>query len=319
MPFSADVRRVASFLSSPECRSVVMLTGAGVSTASGIPDFRSPSGMYATLPVDRLTATSAQREAIRGDPTNVVTKDMFFANAFPYLEIRRPFILGTRDRTWHPTLAHRFAELLHRKTKKLTRVFTQNIDGLDYQTSLPPEKIVSVHGSIGRVACEGCGTSTCVDMFCDDVQENIKDVYGVDPEAPAKSSPITCAACHRPLVKPTTVLFGGSLPEEFFRRCRVDLPSADLLIIAGTSLVVSPANSVVHLVAATTTRVVINDEPVGEDLGIRYDDDNDDARDLFLRGDCDKTFLALMGALDWREALESVDTDPARRRLYEQS
>ena len=50
-------------------------------------------------------------------------------NQFPYLEVRKPFILGTREETWKATIAHRFAELLHTKTNKLTRVYTQNIDG----------------------------------------------------------------------------------------------------------------------------------------------------------------------------------------------
>ena len=93
---------------------------------------------------------------MRQDPITVVMKDMFFQNAFPYLEVRRPFILGTRARKWKATLSHRFAELLHKRTGKLTRLYTQNIDGLDYQCELPSDKIVAVHGSIGRVACEGC-------------------------------------------------------------------------------------------------------------------------------------------------------------------
>ena len=101
------------------------------------------------------------------DPTYVVEKSMFFANQFPYLEVRRPFILGTQQRQWKATVGHRFIELLH-KCGKLTRLYTQNIDGLDYQCEgLPAEKIIPVHGTIGRVSCEKCGAEQDHAAFCD--------------------------------------------------------------------------------------------------------------------------------------------------------
>ena len=73
---------------------------------------------------------------------------MFMQNAYPYLEVRRPFILGTAKQQWKATLSHHFFELLHEQGK-LTRLYTQNIDGLDFQTQIPNDKIVPVHGSIG--------------------------------------------------------------------------------------------------------------------------------------------------------------------------
>lgn len=131
-----------------------MLTGAGVSCAAGIPDFRSPGGMYSTLRPELITATASQRAAMAADPVSVVERSMFLSNPFPYLEVRRPFILGTQEQRWRATISHHFIELLHAKAGKLTRLYTQNIDGLDFQTSLPPELIVPVHGSMGSVACE---------------------------------------------------------------------------------------------------------------------------------------------------------------------
>jgi hypothetical protein len=110
------------------------LTGAGVSVASGMwvylgflavlhflhmlsyvswyqflisthrPDFRSPGGMYDTLKPELITATEEQRRLMKLDPTYVVEKGMFMQNSFPYLEVRRPFILGVRDRKWKPTI-----------------------------------------------------------------------------------------------------------------------------------------------------------------------------------------------------------------------
>lgn len=306
-----DLVGLARLILSPECRSVVMLTGAGVSVASGIPDFRSPGGMYDTLKPELITATEEQRHLMSCDPTYVVEKDMFLSNQFPYLEVRRPFILGVRDRKWKPTIAHHFAKLLHNKTGKLTRVYTQNIDGLTEAVNLPDDKVVGVHGTIGKASCESCGESMDFNTFCDEVRSKIKDIYNTnddDVAAPRDSKPIMCPSCGRPAVKPKTVLFGSSLPAEFFERASEDLPHVDLLLVAGTSLVVSPANSLVYNVPESTMRAVINNEPVGRELGIEYGSDSMGGvgRDFFAKGDCDEIFLDLIHELGWAKDLEMV-------------
>ena len=270
----------------------------------GIPDFRSKGGMYNTLQPDLLTASKHQKSLMRSDSTYVVEKSMFFSNQFPYLEVRRPFILGTAEKRWKATLSHRFAELLHTNTGKLTRVYTQNIDGLHEQCeNIPREKIVAVHGTIGRASCEACGEEMDFKDFCKDVREKIKDIYNIDNTSPKESSFIHCKKCSKPTVKPTTVLFGGSLPEEFFIRADQDLPHLDLLIIAGTSLVVSPANSLVYNVPSHTIRIIINRDPVGEELGIEY---SQPKRDFFAQGDCDDIFLELMCCLGWLDELIEI-------------
>jgi len=327
---SADIISLAKYILSPECKSIALLTGAGVSVASGIPDFRSPGGMYDTLRPDLITCHNEyERNLMKADPTYVVSWDIFQNNAFPYLEVRRPFILGTRNHQWKATIAHRFAELLHNQTNKLTRVYTQNIDGLDRQCDgIPSEMIVNVHGSIDQVSCEGCGQETMnYTDFCDAVSKNIKDIYNLqqqpsssssstDNDAPKESSPVLCPNCNRPLMKPSTVLFGRSLPDEFWTRTQQDLPHLDLLIVAGTSLVVQPANSVVYNVPKNCRRVVINLHQVGEELGFEYYCTDDGSkqqqqqqqqqRDIFLQGTCDEIFLQLIQELDW---LENIDID----------
>jgi len=300
-----DLAGVARLIQSSECKNIAFLTGAGVSVASGIPDFRSPGGMYDTLRPELLTATREQQEVMRRDPTAVVERTLFLQNQFPYLEVRRPFIIGTRDHAWKATLAHHFASLLHTKTGKLTRVYTQNIDGLYSQcTALPADKIIPVHGTMSKIACENCGEDSDFDEFCDEVKLSIKDIYGIDKTAPRQSTHVLCKACGLPTVKPATVMFGGSLPAEFFHCAEKDLPSMDLLIIAGTSLVVSPANSLAYSVPSTTIRLIVNNEPVGETLGIDYS--NEATRDIFAQGDCENVFLDLMSLLGWESELASL-------------
>ncbi|KAL3935746.1 MAG: hypothetical protein SGARI_002847 [Bacillariaceae sp.] len=297
--------------------------------------------MYDTLQPDLITATPRERQLMKVDPTYVVSWDIFSENQFPYMEVRRPFILGTQKQQWKATIAHRFMELLHTKTvgdngkSKLTRIYTQNIDGLDHQCAkIPKEQIVNVHGSLSQAACEGCGTPMDISEFGKKVERNIKDIYNLpDTMAPAESTPILCNNCKKPLVKPTTVLFGRNLPSEFFERAEEDMPSLDLLIVAGTSLVVSPANSLVYQCSDRTIRVVVNQDPVGQELGMEYSDrevettiadsKHDDfdwfdpsssahKRDFFAQGTCEEIFLELATELGWLEDLQAtIDALPS--------
>lgn len=160
-----------------------------------------------------------------------------------------------------------------------------------------------VHGSLAHVACEGCGSDMALEEFCQKVETQIKNMYNPQ-EGPTTSTPIKCPRCRQALVKPKTVLFGRSLPEEFFVLAEKDMPDLDILIVAGTSLVVSPANSLVRLASPKAKRVVINAEPVGEELGIRYSGES--RRDFFAQGDCDQVFLELIAELDWLDDLRAI-------------
>lgn len=297
---------MADFLRSPLCKSIIVLAGAGMSVSSGIPDFRSAGvGLYHTLQPDLLTASEPERDLIAEDPTLALDKGMFLRNPLPMLELKRGFILGTQESRWKATLAHRFVEMLHTKLGKLTRLYTQNIDGLELQCKgLPKEKVVNVHGSMGRAACELCEAEVDFDEFCAKVRSSVKDITGESTDAPSESKPIVCEACGRPTVKPTIVLFRGSMPKEFHEKTAEDLIDCDLLIIMGTSLTVSPANSLVYRVPPTCLRLVINNQRVGRMLGIDYSKHS--IRDVFAHGHSDAMCLDLMDKLGWLDDLAAI-------------
>eukprot|EP01039_Chlorochromonas_danica_P008053 gene8055-8883_t len=307
---SRSVESIIQRLKLGEYRHVAVLTGAGISCAAGIPDFRSPGGMYDTLRPDLLSATEQERRWMRTEPTAVVDFDLFRRNQFPYLEVRRPFILGTAEQQWKATLSHYFMKVLHDKGM-LQRVYTQNIDGLDLQLSLPRERIVNVHGSLAEVQCEFCATPYPMNEFVDEVRTKIKNIYDdSDEQAPKSSSAILCKRCHRPGVKPATVMFGRNLPPQVWRSIEDDFPQQiDLLIIAGTSLVVSPACNLVNKVAAHVPRLLVNLELVGGNLGldfgapIEFSSDLTDPRDACILGPCDEGFLYIAERLGWLEEL----------------
>lgn len=302
----SSLEDVAKFILSEKCQKIIILAGAGMSVASGIPDFRSADGLYATLNVNLLTADATEREAIRADPTLALEQNMFLQNPLPCLELQREFILGTQAQRWKATLAHRFIELLHTKTGKLARHYTQNIDGLEDQcVQLPRDKVIAVHGSMDRAECARCNSEADFDEFCDQVQLQIKDLSGKDPRAPKKSTPIECAVCGYAAMKPSIVLFRSSLPRAFSENVPRDVCDVDLLIVIGTSLRVAPASSLVHQVPKATLRVLVNREEAGDHLGMIFDP-NVALRDYFAQGECDAVLLELMDHLGWIECLEPL-------------
>ncbi|KAL7558656.1 hypothetical protein ACA910_010032 [Epithemia clementina (nom. ined.)] len=337
--FPTNLADVAEFIQSEKCRRILILAGAGMSVSSGIPDFRSAgTGLYSTLNANLLTCTAAQQEAIRQDPSFALDQHLFLENPLPLLETKRDFILGTYEQRWKATLAHRFVELLHVKTGKLVRLYTQNIDGLEDQcTQLPEDKVIPVHGTMDRAECARCKTRTGFADFCHQVRNQIKDITGRDPTAPSVSTSINCSTCGYNSLKPAIVLFRSSMPQEFFANVGPDVRNVDLLIIIGTSLKVAPANSLVWRVPRSALRVLVNREIVGEHLGMDFysseqqqhqDNDHDDSdnennnennrhndhqptnpiggRDFFAGGNCDDVLLELMEHLGWLSDLESL-------------
>lgn len=191
-----------------EARRPVVFTGAGVSTASGIPDFRSPDGVWA-----RYDARDIDYPSFIGGPGR-----------------RKYWALGRElyplIRAARPSAAHQALVGLYRMGR-LDCCITQNVDALHQRAGLPEDRVIELHGNATRARCLSCGARYSRD-----------EVHGW-LEASGAEVP-DCPSCGG-IIKPTTVLFGEPMPrgatEEAERRAR----ESDLFVVVGSSLVVYPA------------------------------------------------------------------------------
>ncbi|KIW10776.1 hypothetical protein PV08_10075 [Exophiala spinifera] len=280
--YARNIEAVARYIKERNVKNIVVMTGAGISTSAGIPDFRSPdTGLYSNLA--RLNLPYAEA---------VFDISYFRTNPYPFYTLAHELYPGK----YRPTVTHSFISLLHKKGK-LLKLFTQNIDCLEREAGVPGDMIVEAHGSFATQRCIECRTE-----YPDDLMREVVGRKEV-PHCVNKS----CGG----LVKPDIVFFGEQLPEAFFRNR--SLPAkADLAIIMGTSLTVQPFASLPAFVGETTPRVLINLEKVGG-LGSRPDD-------VLLLGDCDAGVRRFADALGWREELEELweTTNPSRDRQVPQ-
>ncbi|XP_063253922.1 NAD-dependent protein deacetylase sirtuin-3, mitochondrial isoform X2 [Prinia subflava] len=124
-----------------ECRRVVVMAGAGISTPSGIPDFRSPgSGLYSNLEQYNIPY-----------PEAIFELGYFFVNPKPFFTLAKELYPGN----YRPNSAHYFLRLLHDKGL-LLRLYTQNIDGLERVAGIPPDRLVEAHGTFATATCTVC-------------------------------------------------------------------------------------------------------------------------------------------------------------------
>ncbi|XP_068004585.1 NAD-dependent protein deacetylase sirtuin-3, mitochondrial isoform X5 [Melanerpes formicivorus] len=199
-----SLREVAEQLRRLERRRVVVMAGAGISTPSGIPDFRSPgSGLYSNLAQYDIPYPEAIFELM-----------YFFANPKPFFTLAKELYPGN----YRPNYAHYFLRLLHDKGL-LLRLYTQNIDGLERAAGIPPDRLVEAHGTFATATCTVCRRKFPGEDFRGDV------MAGRVPQCP------TCSG----LVKPDIVFFGEELPQRFLLHL-ADFPLAELLLVIGTSL-----------------------------------------------------------------------------------
>lgn len=186
-----------------QSRHIVFFGGAGVSTESGIPDFRSVDGLY--------------HQRYRFPPEMIISHSFFMADTEEFYRFYRDKMLLLDKK---PNAAHYYLAALE-KAGRLSSVITQNIDGLHQLAG--SRKVIELHGSIHRNHCIDCGTEYSGSF--------IKDSESVIPHCPL------CGG----IIKPDVVLYEEALDERNIQEAIAEISNADLLLVAGTSLVVYPA------------------------------------------------------------------------------
>jgi len=214
-----------------QARRAVVFTGAGISTESGIPDFRSPGGIWTRMaPIDFsdfLASEEARRETWR-----------------------RRFAMDETFRAAAPSRGHRsVADLVRRG--KAAAVITQNIDGLHQASGIADDRVIELHGNTTYAHCLDCKARYEL--------EALRLAFERAGEAPV------CDDCGG-FVKTATISFGQAMPQDPMRRAEIETLAADLFIVLGSSLVVYPASGFPELAKHNgATLVIINRESTGLD------------------------------------------------------
>ncbi|XP_051503635.1 NAD-dependent protein deacetylase sirtuin-3, mitochondrial [Myxocyprinus asiaticus] len=260
---------VAENIRERKFRRIVVMAGAGISTPSGIPDFRSPgSGLYDNLQQYNLPYAEAIFEI-----------NYFHHNPNPFFALAKELYPGN----YQPNITHYFIRMLHDKGQ-LLRMYTQNIDGLERMAGIPPKMLVEAHGTFATATCTVC----CRNYKGEELRNDIME--GTVPKCP------TCKG----IIKPDIVFFGEELPQHFFMYL-TDFPMADLLIIMGTSLEVEPFASLAGAVRGSVPRLLINRDLVGP-----FSWGSPRHNDVVELGDVVGGVKKLVELLGWRQELEAL-------------
>jgi NAD-dependent deacetylase sirtuin 2 len=283
---SLTLEGIAEYIKSGRAKRIIVASGAGISCAAGIPDFRTPgTGLYDNLQKYNLPY-----------PEAIFDISYFPDHPEPFFSLASEMLPGK----FIPTPAHYFCTLLHRKGIAL-RFFTQNIDGLEREAGVPESALVEAHGTYFSARCLGCG----------------KEYKLEEIRATLEAGEVVRCECGG-VVKPDIVFFGEGLPKRFSKCWKSDLPKCDLLIVMGTSLAVTPFSGIITAVGPDVPRLLINREEVavGKErlawVGETLRDVNErnglfkfghllNRRDVFAGGDCQETVVKLVRLIGWEE------------------
>ena len=222
-PVNAEQEALAEMITGSA--RIVALTGAGISTASGIPDFRSPGGLW-------------EKE----DPMEVATLTVFRTDPQRFWEFYRRRLDLADD--YDPNDGHYLLADLHREGR-LSAVSTQNIDGLHQASGLPDDRVFEVHGSVRNLTCLSCSN-----LY---PREQIDELW-------SEAEGVPYCSCGE-ILKPAVTLFEEMLPEEAFASSVAAISEADLLLVIGSSMVVHPAASLPSHLPDSARMAIINAEP----------------------------------------------------------
>jgi NAD-dependent deacetylase len=210
--------------------AVMVLTGAGISTDSGIPDFRGPNGLWTR------------------DPATEKASDIRYYVSEPDVRVRnwQRRVDGELWADREPNDGHRALVRLDAR-EKLSLLVTQNVDGLHQKAGTDPRHLVEIHGNTRRAMCLEC-------EWRDDIEVVLERVRGGEPDP-------RCTICGG-ILKSATISFGQPLVAEDLERAQRAAESCDLFLAVGTSLAVYPIADTVRIASRNGARlIIVNGEP----------------------------------------------------------
>ncbi len=226
-----------------DSKNMVVFTGAGISTESGIPDFRSPGGIWERFDPEEMT----YQKFLSSSKSRRMYWELYYECWQTFQKVE-------------PNRAHAALATLEKRYQKIRAVITQNIDGLHQKAGSDPEKVLELHGNMWGVTCLQCGYSY-----------PWQEIFSL---LERKVTPPGCAECGG-LIKPATISFGQALPEDAISRAQLHSVQADVFVTIGTSLMVHPAAMLPELAKQGGAKlVIINRDPTPldgrADLVLRY-------------------------------------------------
>ncbi|CAI6545994.1 AAB_G0008570.mRNA.1.CDS.1 [Saccharomyces cerevisiae] len=246
-------------------RKILVLTGAGVSTSLGIPDFRSSEGFYSKI-----------KHLGLDDPQDVFNYNIFMHDPSVFYNIANMVL--PPEKIYSPL--HSFIKMLQMKGK-LLRNYTQNIDNLESYAGISTDKLVQCHGSFATATCVTCHWNLPGERIFNKIRnlelplcpycykkrreyfpEGYNNKVGVAASQGSMSERPPYILNSYGVLKPDITFFGEALPNKFHKSIREDILECDLLICIGTSLKVAPVSEIVNMVPSHVPQVLINRDPV---------------------------------------------------------
>ena len=270
---------IISGLKNNEFKNIIFITGAGISTAAGIPDFRSKGGLFEQTRIKYGLSRPEQFFEIN-----------YFYN---HPEAFYDFCKGFDISECRPTKTHLFMGFLTNIKKIVKRIYTQNVDGLELLAGVPRAKVTFAHGTITEAGCPNC----LKEYDVEDVRKYVNE-----------GKILKCSKCNKP-IKPKVVFYGENLPDKFFEDFN-DINVTDLAFIMGSSLAVYPFNQLPYGIKKESWRVLINKDEVGNFLaGLvtmnQFRFNNPKRKDLFLNGYTDEIVQKIVDDCGWKDEFEN--------------
>ena len=241
---------------------ITFLVGAGISTSSGIPDFRGANGVFHEIM----------------QKYNLQKAEEFFSkkNFLEKPELLYDYLKQFKSKNYYPNITHYFMKYLIDK-KKCELIFTQNFDGLEIKANINKDNIIFAHGSLSEGHCISCNNDIDINIINKGIEER---------------KVIRCEKCGGPC-KPKIILYNEDLPDIFYEKAKY-AKECDVGIIIGTELVVDPFSRLTNKFNKNAWIVIINKTFVGD-----FDVYNIFNKQLFLEGYCDNIIKQILIDCGW--------------------